>query len=171
MRHDRSLGFDDLEERKLLSKVHHVVVHPAIKAKPVVPLVVDGTLTVNNRATSSSMNQDGGMTTSIPVTGSLGALGAVRGIWSETVDSFGDYEGPDSLQLRNSKGSFILVFNNENADKALRVPHGTVTFEVPQKAYAGSGAYARPSESGSIELTSNAARTGIVSLTLKTGPA
>src|ERR1700727_576359 len=99
MSHVRSLDFDDLEGRTLLRAPRHAVAHPApaVKAKPVVPLVLDGTLTVNNKASSSSINQDGGMTTSIPVSGSLGALGTVRGVWSENTDSFGEYEGPDTL--------------------------------------------------------------------------
>jgi len=45
---------------------------------------------------------------------------------------------------------------------------GAVSYEHPQRIYGGTGAYARASESGSIELTTNAARTEVVSMTLHT---
>ena len=45
---------------------------------------------------------------------------------------------------------------------------GAVSYEHPQIVLGGDGAYARASESGTIELTTNAARTEIVSMTLHT---
>ena len=83
------------------------------------PVVLNGTLNVDNNpnATTTTTNDDGSMTTSVPVAGQLGALGQVRGIWNETVDSFGDYEGPDTLILHDAKGAFVVAFNNENAQQ------------------------------------------------------
>ena len=43
-----------------------------------------------------------------------------------------------------------------------------MTYEHPQIALAGTGAYFRPSETGTIALTTNAARTEIVTMTLHT---
>jgi len=170
MKHVHSLRFETLEARQLLSRahVHAAVAHAARPAAT--PVVLNGTLTVDNNpnATTTTTNEDGSITTSVPVAGQLGALGQVHGIWDETVDSFGDYEGPDTLTLHDSKGTFAIAFNNENSPRADVKVRGAVSYEHPQIIYGGTGAYARASESGSIELTTNAARTQIVSLTLHT---
>ena len=94
MSHVRSLCFEALEERKLLSR-GHIVAH-AKHAAVATPLVLNGTLTVDNKATTTSMDDQGDTTTSIPVAGQLGTLGEVRGIWNESADSEGDYLGPDT---------------------------------------------------------------------------
>ncbi|MGZ3413134.1 MAG: hypothetical protein ACXWNX_04910, partial [Isosphaeraceae bacterium] len=157
MKHVHSLRFETLEARQLLSRAH---VHAAVAhaARPVAtPVVLNGTLTVDNNpnATTTTTNEDGSITTSVPVAGQLGALGEVHGIWDETVDSFGDYEGPDTPTLHDSKGTFAIAFNNENSPRADVKVRGAVSYEHPQIIYGGTGAYARASESGSIELTTN----------------
>ena len=43
-----------------------------------------------------------------------------------------------------------------------------ISYKHTQLVLGGDGAYARTSESGTIELTTNAARTEIVSMTLHT---
>jgi hypothetical protein len=166
MKHVHSLRFETLEARQLLSRAHVAVAHAA--RPPATPVVLNGTLTVDNNpsATTTTMNEDGSMTTSVPVAGQLGALGQVHGIWNETVDSFGDYEGPDTLTLHDSKGTFAVAFDNENSPRADVKVRGAFSYEHLQMVYGGNGAYARASESGSIELTTNAARTEIVSMTL-----
>jgi len=166
MKHVHSLRFETLEARQLLSRAHVAVAHAA--RPPATPVVLNGTLTVDNNpsATTTTMNEDGSMTTSVPVAGQLGALGQVHGIWNETVDSFGDYEGPDTLTLHDSSGAVVVAFNNASSKPADVKARGAVSYEHPQMVYGGTGAYARPSESGSIELTTNAARTQIVSMTL-----
>jgi len=170
MKHVHSLRFEALEARQLLSRAHvHVAVAHA--ARPAAtPVVLNGTLTVDNNpnATTTTMNEDGSMTTSVPVAGHLGALGQVHGIWDETVDSFGDYEGPDTLTLHDSNGALAVAFNNASSPRADVKMRGAVSYEHPQMVYGGNGAYARASESGTIELTTNAARTEIVSMTLHT---
>ena len=73
MNHVRSLFFESLEGRRLLSNAHVNAAH----AKPAVvatPLVLSGTLTVDNKAASTVMNEDGSTTTSIPVSGANGYL-------------------------------------------------------------------------------------------------
>jgi len=170
MKHVRSLRFEALEARQLLSRAH---VHAAVShaARPAAtPVVLNGTLTVDNNpsATTTTQNEDGSMTTSVPVAGQLGALGQVHGIWNETVDSFGDYEGPDTLTLHDSNGALVVAFNNASSTPADVKVRGAVSYEHPQRIYGGTGAYARASESGSIELTTNAARTEVVSMTLHT---
>jgi hypothetical protein len=170
MKHVHSLRFESLEARQLLSRAHvHVAVAHALRP-PATPVVLNGTLNVDNNpnATTTTTNEDGSMTTSVPVAGQLGALGEVHGIWDESVDSFGDYEGPDTLTLHDSNGALVVAFNNASSTPADVKVRGAVSYEHPQMVYGGTGAYARASESGSIELTTNAARTQIVSMTLHT---
>ena len=170
MKRVHSLRFEALEARQLLSRAHvHVALAHA--ARPAAtPVVLNGTLTVDNNpnATTTTTNEDGSMTTSVPVAGQLGALGKVHGIWDETVDSFGDYEGPDTLILHASNGAFGVAFNNENSPRAGVKVGSAMRYEHPQIVLGGDGAYAQASESGTIELTTNAARTEIVSMTLHT---
>ena len=166
MSHVRSLCFDVLEERKLLSR-GQVVAH-AKHAVVATALVLNGTLTVNNRGTTTSMDDQGNTTTSTPVSGQLGALGAVRGIWNESADSEGDYVGPDTLQLHNATGSFIVAFNANNPGQLHRISGGSVYYQHAQHVSGGTRAYARAKESGSIELTTNTARTAVESMTLTT---
>jgi hypothetical protein len=166
MRHVRSLCFEALEQRKLLSR-GHIVAH-AKHAVVATALVLNGTLTVNSKGTTVNMDELGNTTTSTPVSGQLGALGAVRGIWNESADSEGDYVGPDTLQLHNSKGSFNVTFNADNPGQLHRIAGGGVYYEHPQHVSGGMRAYARAKESGSIELTTNPARTVVESMTLST---
>jgi hypothetical protein len=164
MKHVHSLRFEALDTRQLLSTAHVAVAHAAAA-----PLVLNGTLTVDNNpdVSSTTMNVDGSMTTSVPVAGQLGALGQVHGVWRETVDAYGDYEGPDELILHGAKGSFGVGFNDAHSKPAHAKVRGAITYEHAQRVLGGAGAYAKESESGSIELTTNAARTHIVSLTLR----
>ncbi len=76
MRHVRSLGFEDLEARKLLSTAKaHPAAHRTVHSAPVtVPLVLDGTIKVDNGAASSVTNLDGSTTTSTPAAGTLRVL-------------------------------------------------------------------------------------------------
>src|SRR5271166_2063286 len=170
MKRVHSLRFEALEARQLLSRahVHAAVAHAARPAAT--PVVFNGTLTVDNKpsATTTTQNEDGSMTTSVPVAGQFGALGQVHGIWNETVDSFGDYEGPDTLTLHASNGAFGVAFNNENSPRAGVKVGSPISYKHTQIVLGGDGAYARASESGTIELTTNAARTEIVSMTLHT---
>jgi hypothetical protein len=166
MRHVHPLGFEDLEVRMLLStKAHHAVAHTA-PAAVTVPLVLNGTLTVDQKAASASEDDLGDLTTSIPVAGELAGLGEVRGFWNHSDDSFGDYLGPDTIQLRDSQGTFVIVFNDANPGKAHRTATGAVFNPIPQRVHGGTGAYARASESGTIALSTNAARTVVESITL-----
>ncbi len=164
MTHAHSLRFETLEARQLLSITHVAVAHAARAAAP--PFILNGTLTLDNNpdASSTIRNAEGFMTTSVPVAGQLGMLGQVHGIWEETVDAHGDYEAPDELILRDSKGSFVVAFTQPAHTKA----PGGVSYERAQVVLGGTGAYARASERGSIEVTTNAARTQVVSLTLQT---
>ena len=166
MSHVRSLCFDALEERKLLSR-GHVVAH-AKHAVVATPLVLNGTLTVNNRGTTTSMDEQGDTTTSTPVAGQLGTLGEVRGIWNESADSEGDYLGPDTLKLHNAKGSVNVAFNADNPGQLHRIAAGGVYYQHPQLVSGGTRAYAHVKESGSIELNTNAARTVVESMTIST---
>jgi hypothetical protein len=162
-----SLRFDSLETRTLLSKAHPAM-HHAAPAVAAAPLVLDGKLTVDANAVSTTMNEDGSTTTSLPVAGRLGSLGVVHGVWNESVDEYGDYIGPDTLRLHTSNGAFVLTFNDQNSGPAHASGHGTVYYEHLQRVYAGTGAYAGDSESGSIKLFTNPSRTSVVSIELST---
>ena len=132
------------------------------------PLVLNGTLTVDNNpdATSTTMNADGSMTTSVAVAGQLGTLGRVHGIWNETMDAYGDYEGPDELILRAQRDRSPSGSTTRTRNQCARSRR--ISYQHAQVVLGGTGAYAKESESGSIEVTTNAARTQIVSLTLMT---
>ncbi len=134
------------------------------------PITLNGTLTVdsNPSQTTSTQNADGSTTTSVPVAGQLPGIGFVHGIWDETFDSFGDYEGPDTLTLRTTKGVFAVAFNNDNTSAKVKA-HGPVSYEHLQIVEGGAGVYARATESGTIELTTNAAQTEVATMTLHTG--
>ena len=104
-----SLGFEALESRELLSRAHPAIAHAAKDhARPAAvgaPLVLSGTLTVNNRAATTNQNLDGGYTNSVPVSGQLSGLGQVSGVWYESTDSYGDYLGPDTITLHARRGA------------------------------------------------------------------
>ena len=169
MKHVHSLRFETLEARQLLSRAARTRCRRADVARPAAtPVVLNGTLTVDNNPNATTTNEDGSITTSVPVAGQLGALGKVHGIWDETVDSFGDYEGPDTLILHASNGAFGVAFKNENSPRAGVKVGSAISYKHAQVVLGGDGAYARASESGTIELTTNAARTEIVSMTLHT---
>ncbi len=165
MRHVHSLGFDALETRDLLSKTHVAAAHATPAAAPV-PLVLSGTLSVDNNGATATMNADGSSTTVIPVAGRFGALGEVRGVWDNSVDPYGNYMGPDTLYLHDAKGGFILTFNDLNTAGRHPLGNGAVDFVHTQRLYKGSGGYAGASESGTIQLDTNKAKSLIVSLTL-----
>ncbi len=171
MKRDHSLGFDALENRQLLSRghVHAAVAHVA--RPPANPITLNGTLTVdsNPSQTTSTQNADGSTTTSVPVAGQLPGIGYVHGLWNETVDSFGGYQGPDTLTLRTTKGILVVAFNNDNTSAGKVKAHGPVSYEHLQIVEGGAGVYARATETGTIELTTNAARTDVATITLHTG--
>ena len=156
MVHKRSLFFDSLEVRQLLSKAHVSVGHvkPAVAPNPV---VLDGTLAVDNKAASTMMNADGSMTNSIPVSGQLSTIGQVRGTWEERSDQYGDYEGPDTIQLRGSKGTIVIAFSNASHLPISRSNKASMSYQHPQLLFSGTRAYSRAAESGLIVLTTNVA--------------
>ncbi len=161
MRHVRALRLEALEGRVLLSTAHPKAAHP-VKT----PLTLVGTLNVDDKASQAIANPDGSTTTTVPVAGTLGALGKVQGVWNENMDSYGDATGPDVLRLHNASGTLVLSFPNVNPGKARPFGPGTVAFQHKQKLAAGTGAYANASESGTIKVVSNSAKTVVKSLVL-----
>ncbi len=167
MSRSRSFQVEILEEKVLLSGAH--VGHPLQGASSTTtPLVVDGTLNVSYKSTTSTMNIDGTSTITAPVSGKLGSLGLVRGIWNESKDNYGNLVGLDTLRLTGSKGTFALAFNNNNPGPGHATGHGGVYYVHAQHFVLGTKAYAHASESGSIVLTTNAKKSEVVSLTLQT---
>ncbi len=165
MTRSRSLQFEPLEVRKLLSRAHLAVANGTV-ADFATPVNLDGGLAVVNRAAVVIPNNDGSTTSETPVSGMLGSLGKVRGIWFETVNSLVHYQGPDTIRLRNSKGTMVLAFNDLNS---LRVssPVQNTSYTYFQMGYGGSGAYAKVSESGSLEVVLNPAKTAVTSMVLQ----
>ena len=166
MRHGRPLCVESLEERKLLSG-SHVAPH-ARPAATTTLLALSGTLKVDNNAATTSEDDNGDTLISTPVAGQLGSLGKVHGTWNTAADDFGDYLGPDTLSLRTARGTFVVQFNEQHIDSIQHVAGGASETIDPQLASEGTRAYARTRESGTIELTTNPARTAVVSLTLTT---
>ncbi|HWE39490.1 MAG TPA: hypothetical protein VG406_23265 [Isosphaeraceae bacterium] len=163
MRQVRSIGFEGLEGRMLLSRGHHARVHVAAVAPP---LMLDGTLAVNNGGAATTMNPDGSTTTVTAVSGTLGTLGAVHGTWDVTVDSSGNNVGPDTMRVRNASGSVLLAFDELSPGPIHRVKHGPASMEHGLQVVGGTGAYAHASGIAAITMTTNNARTGIVSLAI-----
>ena len=164
MRRVLSLRFDALEARKLLSAAQVAATKPA----PAAPLNIDGTLAVDVNDASSSQNLDGSMTTSVPISGRLGALGKGFGFWNDTVDANGNYEGPDTLVIKFnnhlSKGTLTIAFNNQNTGKPRLMGHGLGYYQHPQEIESGAGEFAKASESGPIHVivsTKNGAIEGL----------
>ena len=168
MKQTHFIVFDILESRQLQSTVHLPMAHPARVLAA--PLVLDGTLSVNTKsnAISPTMNPDGSSTMSVAVAGQLGALGPVHGVWYENQDSFGKLPGTRHAAAPRREGNdHNRVQQCEPVTRHAKV-RGAVNYEHTQRFYSGTGAYARASESGTIELTTNAAQTHVVSMTLHT---
>jgi hypothetical protein len=166
VRRGRSFRFEFLEARMLLSTAHVARAHAAPAA--VTPLVLDGTLAIDNNAAQSITNPDESTTTSTPVAGRFGTLGVLRGVWNETVDEYGDSEGMDVLRLAGAKGTIIVEFDTADASAAHPAGHGVVYYQEPQRVYSGTGAYARVSEVGTIDVYTNSGQSEVESLTLHT---
>jgi hypothetical protein len=160
MRQSRSLGFDDLETRKLLSKIHHPAAEPKAKAAAApaaVPMALNlnGTLLVDMKAASQSQDEDDDTTTTVPVSGTLGSMGKVHGEWNESVDEFGDYLGPDTIEFANSQGTYTISFNSANLKNAHKVGKESIFPTLAQELDGATGIYAKASETGSIQVTLN----------------
>ena len=167
MRRTHSLRFDALEARKLLTKAHVTAVHPAA-AVAATPVVLTGTLSVNKNDAVTNDNVDGSTTTSVPVSGRLGTLGKVQGVWYENADQFGDYMGPDTIELvtHSPKGALTVAFNNQNAGPLHLIGHSTGYYQHAQRLEGGTGAFAKASENGSIEVMVSSTKKTVESLEL-----
>jgi hypothetical protein len=165
-----SLHFEALESRELLSTAHPAAAHAAKAhtkaAVATVPLVLNGTINVNNGEALSDENMDGGYTTTVPVSGQLGALGQVTGMWYESSDEYGDYLGPDTITLHTSQGAFTIAFNNGSSGPAHRTGPHSVYYQHKLQIEGGTGAYSGDTGSGTIDLNMNAAHTLVQSITL-----
>ncbi len=160
-------SFDSLEIRKLLSTTHV----DAAKAAVITPLNLTGTLDVNLSQAATVQNDDGSATTTVPVEGRLGTLGKISGVWSHTLDSYGDYEGPDTLVLNahGSQGAFTISFDdNDTGMTSKPIGHGLSYYQHSQKLSGSSGQFAKVSEHGSIELILNTNKETYQSLSIIT---
>ncbi len=172
MRPTRSFGFDTLEGRMLLSKVHHPALHaapvPASSSPPpqvASPMTLTGTLTANGKATVQ-YDSYGDQVTVTPVSGTLSGVGAVRGTWDESVDGSGKYLGPDSIQLHDAHGSLVVGFDATALANPVTTPQGTTYPGASFQVDNGQGAFAGATASGSIQETTNARHTQITGFTL-----
>jgi hypothetical protein len=164
MRRACSPSLEALEGRELLSGVHAAhAVRPKIHTG--VPLALDGTLTLRYKQATTNQNPDGSSTLAVPVSGTLAGLGTVHGMWNESTNAYGNYDGPDTLALHTPQGVVVLAFNNASHGPAHKAGE-TLFYQHPQKLIATTGAYAGDTESGTINLNSNAARNQIASVTL-----
>ena len=162
MRHVHSIRFEPLEARKLLSAAKVAAAHPA----PAGPVALVGTLSVDARDATATMNPDGSTTTSMAVAGQLDALGKVRGVWNEKTDAFGDVLAPDVLRLRDPKGTIVVTFNNQTPGAAHKLGRNVIFHPHAQRIFSGTGAYAGATETGTVQIVSNATETVVKSLVL-----
>jgi hypothetical protein len=176
MRHVRSLGFDDLEARKLLTKVHHATltadaVPSASTAEISAPITFQGTLNIANKSSSIITDDLGDQMTVVPVSGDIDGIGAVKGTWDESADAAEQYLGPDSIQLHNSKGSFVLGFNATELGQSEQSAQGTVVYPGANlQVNNGTGAYANLKGSGFVQELTNAKETVIEGFSFSGGP-
>jgi len=168
MNRNSSLAFNSLEARKLLTVAHVAAIHP------VTPVNLGGTLTVNVNNSAQSQNLDGSWTTSVPVSGTLDGYGKVKGYWATSIDQFGNYRAPDSIELqlpsKKTKGSLTIDFNNHNTGKPTKVSPTLGFYQHAQHLASGSGLFAHTSESGSIELMDNLKKGDVTRMVLITVP-
>jgi hypothetical protein len=99
----------------------------------------------------------------------LAGVGKVKGTWDAGANYYGDPLGTDTIQLKGPQGTFTVTFDPARLGKEHPVPGGEAFAGIPQQVRGGSGAYARASETGSIVVTTNAAKTAVESMTLSTG--
>ena len=153
MRHVHPLQFDDLEAKQLLSKASIAVPHtkPAVTAAPI---VLNGTLTVDNNAATTTENADSSTTTVTPVTGRVATLGKVHGVWSETTDPYGDIEGLDAEAAQRDGGCRRRLQQRLAWTGTQGWPQHT-SLPWRQAAWKPSGGYSGSTETGSIELFPN----------------
>lgn len=168
MKHTRSIGFEALEGRMLLSTAHVARDRAPRRETVAVPLVLTGTLAVDSTAATTATDDMGDSINETPVAGNLGTLGKVRGTWYETFDQYGDYMGPDTIQLRNAKGTVVVAFNDQDATSAHGTKHGAESYVYPQRGLAGGGAIGRGEETGTVELNTNPGRTSIQTMVITT---
>ena len=81
----------------------------------------------------------------------------------------GNYLDPDTIQLHTSKGSFVIAFDATTLGQGVQAANGTVFYGASQQLEDGTGAFARSSESGFIQVNTNAKETVVESLTLSSG--
>jgi hypothetical protein len=169
MNHGRSLVFEALEGRMLLSGAHAAGHGAKARDAAAVPLVLDGTLTVNNRQAISNPDSTTSTTTNaVPIVGLLSGLGKVHGYWYEETDNYGDDLGPDVLSLHSSQGTFTVDFNDATSGPAHSTGHGTVYYQHAQIARGDTGDFSGETESGTLNLNMNRAHTEVQSITLNT---
>ena len=131
--------------------------------------MLNGTLTVDNNAATTTENADSSTTTVTPVTGRVATLGKVHGVWSETTDPYGDIGPRPCRRLRNATGAVVVAFNNASPGPEHKAAHGNIYFMETQAVGASSGGYSGSTETGSIELFPNSGRSEVVdSLVLHT---
>ncbi len=75
-----AFSFDALEDRTLMTAAHRVARPHTTPMIAGTPLVLNGTLAVDNSLSSSIDNPDGSTTTSTPLAGNLSSLGKVEGV-------------------------------------------------------------------------------------------
>lgn len=165
----RTLLFDPLETRELLSRMHHPMAH-LHRGRPAAamvrkPLSLSGTLTVENQATATNSNQLGGTSTAIPIRGQLAGIGPVHGVWLENSDSMGNYVGPDTITIRAPHGAFTIAFSNASSGPAHRIGK-MVYYQHVQHVISSSGVFAHSTETGSINLNLSPSQANVDSLTL-----
>jgi hypothetical protein len=167
MSQKRSFSFDALEDRKLLTaaRARHLPTTP-IHPTPAI-VVLDGMLVVDNKTATTIVNPNGTQITSTPVVGKVGTLGTVRGVWNETVNAYGNTTGLDTLRLRDSSGTLLLAFNNQNPGSQHKTGR-TSYYEDGQTLADATGAYKGTNESGTIQLITNSTVTLVDGLRLHT---
>jgi hypothetical protein len=173
MKPSRSFGFETLESRMLLSSGQVTAARRAARADRAAAsaVVLSGTLTVISKNAIMETDDDDDSINETPVSGTLGALGAVHGVWTESYDEYGDYLPPDTIALHNSKGTIVLAFNDQNMLHSGADKKGPETFEYAEHVQSGTGAYAHASETGSLVLTTNTTRTDIATMQFEPGKA
>ena len=166
MRHTRSLCFDSLEERKLLSRATsgpHA--RPAVTATS---LVLTGTLRVQNKAAKTSMDPQGDVMTSTPVAGQLGTLGQVPRYLERNFRSVRRLPRPRYPATSYVPGILHVAFSEQKTDSVAHLAGGA-TETVPLAARVWWHRRLRPKQGEWHDRADQQlARTAVVTMTLTT---